>query len=104
MPTLEIFMMASPSGRCASVNCAIVNCGNRGSLPTADVDEPWPAKNPRPAASSATLAPPSLRIVVIRRFPLPPLTSYQIAGLLRHLQPAPPLPTPTPPPSNHPPT
>src|SRR5215475_3468781 len=69
IPTLEIFIMASPSGRCASFSSAMVNCGNRGSLPAAGVGELWPARNPnnnpRPADSSATAAPPSLRNVVM---------------------------------------
>src|SRR5262245_35662818 len=70
MPTLEIFMMASPSGRCSSVNCAMVNWGNRGSLPTADVDELCPANHPKPADTIATIVPPTLRIFVIERLPL----------------------------------
>jgi hypothetical protein len=77
MPMLEIPMIASASGRCSSVSCAMVNWGNRGGLLAADADELsaetdelWPARKPRPADSSATSAPPSLLLVVIERFPL----------------------------------
>jgi hypothetical protein len=75
MPTLEILMIASPSGRCSSVNCAIVNWGNRGGLLAADadelsaeIDELWPTRNPRPADSSAANVPLSLLVLVIEAF------------------------------------
>jgi hypothetical protein len=56
MPTREIFMIASPSGLCASLRSAMVSCGKRGSLAVA-VAAPA-AIHPTAANSAAAAAYP----------------------------------------------
>jgi len=49
-PTLEIFVICSPSGLCASLSWSIVSCGKRGSLPVAGLANIVAANQPLAAA------------------------------------------------------
>ncbi|MGN8548441.1 hypothetical protein ACQPTN_28530 [Bradyrhizobium sp. 13971] len=51
MPTLDTFMICSPSGFCRSLSCSIVSCGKRGSLLVAGAENAVAASQPPAAAS-----------------------------------------------------
>lgn len=63
-PTLDIFIICSPSGLCASFSCCMVSCGKRGGFVAGDKLAPI-APNTSPPITATVKEHRSVRLIVI---------------------------------------
>jgi hypothetical protein len=65
MPTLDTFMICSPSGFCLASNWSMVSCGKRGSLLVAGAANIVAASQPPAAASVSDDSQSGVEFIVI---------------------------------------